>query len=87
MRRVVWYMHNICAIHIRPNCVHGHPKVLVVYWLGLSIAGSFRVRLGIGNGYYISFSSPYLKVTNTFVFSSWPGAWYDSYLAAARVNQ
>ena len=26
--------------------MHGHPKLLVVYWLGLSIAGSFRVRAG-----------------------------------------
>ena len=30
MCRVVRYMHDICAIHIRRNCVHGHPKLLVV---------------------------------------------------------
>ena len=29
----------------------------------------------------------FLKVTNTFVLSSWPGAWYDFYLATACVNQ
>ena len=46
MPRVVRYMHDVCVIHIRWNCVHGHPKLLVVYWLGLSIAGSVRVRAG-----------------------------------------
>ena len=28
----------------------------------------------------------FLKVINTFVLSSWPGAWYNFYLAAARAN-
>ena len=29
MHRVVRYMHIVCAVHIRQNCVHGHPKLLV----------------------------------------------------------
>ena len=32
-----------CAIH-RRNCVHGLPKLLVVYWLELSIVVRVRVR-------------------------------------------
>ena len=43
--------------------------------------------LGTGNGYLIAFFSPCLKVTNTFVLPSWPGAWSDPYLAGARMNQ
>ena len=27
---VVRYMDDVCVIHIRRNCVHGHPKLLVV---------------------------------------------------------
>ena len=32
MHRVVWYMHDVCVIHMhyRQNCVDGHPKLLVV---------------------------------------------------------
>ena len=33
-----------CVIHIRWNCVHGLLKLLVVYWLGLSIAVRVRVK-------------------------------------------
>ena len=38
-------------------------------WLGLG--------LGTGNGYFIPFFFffPFLKVTNTFVLSSWAEAW------------
>ena len=32
-----------CAIH-RQNCVHGLPKLLVVYWLELSIVARIRFR-------------------------------------------
>ena len=44
MHRVVQYMHDICAVHIRQNYVHGHPKLLVVRWLGPSIAVRVRIR-------------------------------------------
>ena len=30
MRRLVRHMHDVCAIHIRRNCVHSHPKLLMV---------------------------------------------------------
>ena len=49
MRRVVRYMHNICTIHIRRNCVHGCLKLLVVNWLGL-IALQLGLGLGLGLG-------------------------------------
>ena len=57
----------------------------VAHGLGLSIAVRVRVRLGTGNGYYIPFFV--LKVTNSYVLSSWPGAWYNSYLAAVHMHE
>ena len=51
MHRVVRHIHDICAIHIRRNSVHGHLKLLMVKWLGFRV----RVRLGTGNGYFIPF--------------------------------
>ena len=41
MCTVVRHMHDICAIPIRQNGVHGLLKLLVVKWLGLSV----RVRV------------------------------------------
>ena len=46
MRRVVRPMHDIYAIHIRRNSVHGYPKLIVVKWLGFSVAVRVRVRAG-----------------------------------------
>ena len=53
--------------------------------LGFSIAVSVRViGLGTGNDRIVHcFIFPCLKVTNTCVLPSWPGA----YLAGAHVNQ
>ena len=45
MRRVVWHMHDICMIHIRRNCVHGLPNLLVVKWLGLWVTVRFLFKL------------------------------------------
>ena len=42
-KRVVWHLHDICVVHIRWNSVHGHPKLLVVKWLVLSV--TFRVSI------------------------------------------
>ena len=66
-------------LHVRWNCVHGLPKLLV-YGLVLQLG----LGLGTGNGYFIAFCSSCPKVTNTFVLPSWPGAWSNSYLAGAR---
>ena len=30
MHRLVQYIHDVCMMHIRRNCVHGLPKLLVV---------------------------------------------------------
>ena len=38
-------MHDVCAIHFKQNSVHGHPKLLVVKWLGLSVTVRVRVRI------------------------------------------
>ena len=67
----------------------GLPKLFLVYWLGLSIAVRVRVRVrGRGREWiFHCFFPPCLKVTNTFVLPSWPGAWSDSYLASVCVNQ
>ena len=37
MDRVVLHMHDVSAIHIRRNSVHGCPKFFMVKWLGLSV--------------------------------------------------
>ena len=55
MRTVIWHMHDVCAIHIRRNSVHGHPNLLVVKWLGLSFTVRLGLGLGTGNGYFIPF--------------------------------
>ena len=44
MHRVVWHIHDVCTVHIRQNSLHGHLKLLVVKWLGLSITVRVRVR-------------------------------------------
>ena len=30
MRRLIWHLRDVSAIHIRRNCVHSHSKLLVV---------------------------------------------------------
>ena len=45
MRRVVRHLQDICVVHIRWNSVHGHLKLLVVKWLGLSVTVRVRVRV------------------------------------------
>ena len=50
MCTVVRHMHDVCAIHIRRNSVHGHLKLLVEKWLGLSVR--VRVRARDRNGYF-----------------------------------
>ena len=49
MRRVVRHLQDICVVHIRWNSVHGHPKLLVVKWLGLSVTVRVRVRVRAGD--------------------------------------
>ena len=46
-------MHDVCAIHIRRNSVHGHLKLLVVKWLRLSVTVKVRVRARDRNGNFI----------------------------------
>ena len=45
MRRVVQQIHDVCVVHIRRNSVHGHPKLLMVKWLGVSVTVRVRVRV------------------------------------------
>ena len=69
--------------------MHGLPKLLVVYWLELSIVVRVTVRARdrekIFDCFFFLFHC--LKLTNTFVLPSWSGVWSDSYLGGARVNQ
>ena len=44
MRTVVQHLHDVGTIHIRRNSVHGHPNLLMVKWLGLSVTVRVRVR-------------------------------------------
>ena len=44
MRSVVWHLHDVCAIHVRLNSVHDCSKLVVVYWLGLSVQVRVKVR-------------------------------------------
>ena len=44
MRRLVRHMYDVCTIHIRRNSVHGHLKLLLVKWLGLSVTVRARDR-------------------------------------------
>ena len=86
VRKWLWsrvYCHThwfACTIH-RRNCVHGLPKLLVVYWLELSIV--VRVRVRARNREWIS---------DCFFFFvlNWQtplSCWFDSYLGGARANQ
>ena len=43
MRTVLQHLHD-GVIHIRRNSVHGHLKLLMVKWLGLSVTVRVRVR-------------------------------------------
>ena len=47
MHRVVQQIHDVCVVHIRRNSVHGHPKLLMVKWLGVSVTVRVRVRVRV----------------------------------------
>ena len=74
MHRVVRHMHDVCTIHTGLNSAHGHPKLLVIKLLGLSVTVSIRAR--DSKWIFHSFFS-ILKATNTFVLPSWPVVWFD----------
>ena len=44
MRRLVWHMHDVCAIHVSGIVCTVTLKFLVVWWLGLSVIVRVRVR-------------------------------------------
>ena len=54
-----WYVVPTCAIHIRRNSVHGHPKFFVVK---CRVRVRTRDREWIFHSFFFS-----IKVTNTFV--------------------
>ena len=55
MHRVVRPMHDVYVVYIRRNSVHGYSELLVVKWLGFSVAVRVRVRAGDGEWIFLPF--------------------------------
>ena len=66
-------LHDICAMLIREKGVRGHPKLLIVKWLGVIVLQlGLGSRIGSGNGFHSFFSQSKLMNTSVWLFRPGP---------------